>query len=343
MTDEPRVDAPFVDGLPDGPGLSTIDGADPAAPYFRLLSHLRSPLTLRELMIRSVRSGYIGQGGPPDPALMPPGAADLYPHVAVEALVVPSPAGPIRCQLFAAPGPRHDRPVLVYLHGGGFTVGASEDTAYITSRIADETGMLVVSVNYRLAPEWPFPSGLEDVFAVFSWLRGHAGEIGGDASRILAGGDSAGANLAAALPHKARDAGVRPPEGVILLCPITDFNVERYASFERLAPLGIVYDTAFVGYIRGAYVVRHALWSHPHVSPALGDLNAYPRTLIVAGEVDPVIDDNRAFADKLAAAGREVHLTVGPRMPHGYYFFPKLLPEGEEAFAAIRRFAGKAD
>ena len=341
MTSEPAPDPPFVDQLPNGPGESTIDDSDPAAPYYRLLSHLRSPLTLRELMIQSVRTGYIGQDHPIDPHLLPPSAAELYPEIAVTPLSVPCPLGRIRCEVFARPDTRPGRPVMVYIHGGGFTVGTAGDTAYITSRIAAETGLIVVSVNYRLAPEWPFPSGLDDILAVLAWLRTHAVEIGGNPDFIMAGGDSAGGNLAAALPHKARDAGVRPPEAVVLLCPITDFNVEQHPSFERLAPRGIIYDTAFVGYIRGAYVVHHALWSHPHVSPALGDLSAYPPALVVAGEVDPMIDDNRAFADRLRAAGRTVTLVVGARMPHGFYFFPKLLAEGETAFAAIRRFAGE--
>ena len=199
--------------------------------------------------------------------------------------------------------------------------------------------MLVVSVNYRLAPEWPFPAGMEDALVVLRWLREHGAQIGADPDFIMAGGDFSGGNLAAALPHKARDEGVRPPDAVILLCPITDFNVEQHASFERLAPLGIIYDTAFVGYIRGAYVVHHALWSHPHASPALGDLAAYPPTLILAGEADPIVDDNRAFAAKLEAAGVRVTLKVEPQMPHGYYFFAKLLPQGETAFAAIREFS----
>ncbi len=335
------TDQPFVDQLPNGTGESHIDPADPAAPYYRLLSHLRSPLTLRELMIQSVRTGYIGQDHPIDPKLLPPSAKDLYPEVVVSPLMVPCPLGRIRCELFAAPGPGEKRPVLLYIHGGGFTVGTAGDTAYITSRIAAETGMLVVSVNYRLAPEWPFPAGMDDILTVLAWLRAHAGEIGGDPDRILAGGDSAGGNLAAALPHRARDEGVRMPEGAILLCPITDFNVETHASFERLAPLGIIYDTAFVGYVRGAYVVHRSLWSHPHVSPVLGDLGAYPRTLVVSGEVDPMIDDNRAFVAKLEAAGRDVTQMVGKAMPHGFYFFPHLLAEGEAAFAAVRRFAAQ--
>jgi acetyl esterase len=334
-------DLPFVDQLAGGPGVSACDPDDPAAPYYRLLARLRQPMTLRELMIRPVRTGYIGDGGPPSGPDLPPPAALLYPDIEVRTLSVPSPLGPIRCQLFRQPAATPPLPVLLYLHGGGFTVGTSEDTAYITSRIAAETGMLVVSVNYRLAPEWPFPAGLDDALVVLRWLREHGAAIGGDPAFVLVGGDSAGGNLAAALPHKARDEGAIAPEAVLLLCPITDFNVERHESFERLAPLGIVYDTAFVGYVRGAYVVRHALWSHPHVSPALGDLDRYPPTLIVAGEVDPMVDDNRGFAARLEAAGRDVTLRVQPRMPHGFYFFPGLLADGEAAFEAIRAFAGR--
>ena len=337
MTTPPQTPV-FVDQLPPGAAASTIDEADPAAPYFKLLARLRSPLTLRELMIKGVRTGYIGQGDPIDPATLPPSAAELYPDVRVGELHVPSPIGPIRCQTFTPPHGAGALPMLVYLHGGGFTVGASEDTAYITSRISAENGMLVVSVNYRLAPEWPFPAGLDDALAVLTWLRGHGAEIGGDPAFIAVSGDSAGGNIAAALPLKARDDGTRPPEAALLLCPITDFNVERHASFERLAPRGIIYDTAFVGYIRGAYVVHHRLWSHPHASPAFGDLTDYPPTLIVAGGVDPIVDDNRAFAQKLEAAGRPVALHVEPHMPHGFYFFPRLLPQGEAAFDAVRRF-----
>lgn len=337
MTTPPQTPV-FVDQLTPGAAASTIDPADPAAAYFQLLARLRSPLTLRELMITSVRSGYIGQDGPIDPATLPPSAAELYPHIRVGERHIPSPIGPIRCQTFAPDGAAGALPMLIYLHGGGFTVGASEDTAYITSRIAEENGVLVVSVNYRLAPEWPFPAGLNDALAVLNWLRGHGGEIGGDPAFIAVGGDSAGGNIAAALPLKARDEGVQAPEATLLLCPITDFNVERHASFERLAPRGIIYDTAFVGYIRGAYVVHHRLWSHPHASPAFGDLTHYPPTLIVAGGVDPIVDDNRAFAAKLQAAGRKVTLHVEPDMPHGFYFFPKLLPQGEAAFAAVRQF-----
>jgi acetyl esterase len=324
-----------VDERTDGPGVSHIDPADPAAPLYQLLNHMRHPVTLRDLMILPVRTGYIGDR-PLDPATLPPAADKLYPQVAVSELRVPSPAGPVRCQLYIPPRSGGPAAMCLYIHGGGFTVGRSEDTAYITSRIAAENGMVVVSVNYRLAPEWPFPAGLEDCLNVLLWMQQEGASIGGDPARIAVAGDSAGGNLAAALPLKARDEGHRPPQAAILLCPITDFHFEDYESFERLAPLGIVYDTAFAGFIRGAYAVSRNNWDHPYVSPARGDLRDYPPTLIVSGSADPLTDDNRAFAEKLKAAGnKEVELLVRERMPHGFYFFPDVLADGEFAYVAI--------
>jgi acetyl esterase len=199
--------------------------------------------------------------------------------------------------------------------------------------------MVVVSVNYRLAPEWPFPAGLDDCMAALRWMREHGARIEGDTSWIAVAGDSSGGNFAAALPLKAREEGVKQPEAVVSLCPITDFFFEEHASFERLGPLGIVFDTPFIGFIRGAYAVHHRNWSHPHVSPARGDLTGYPPALIVSGSADPLVDDNRAFARKLRESGnRRVELVVSEGMPHGYYFFPGLFRQGDDAFAAIAQF-----
>ncbi len=326
-----------VDQLQNGPGVSHIDPADPAAPYYELLNRLRHPLTLRQLMIQPVRSGYIGDDKI-DPATLPPSAASLYPQVKVTEQMVPSAAGPVRCLVYTPPGAGTARPMCLYIHGGGFTVGSADDTAYITSRMAAENGLVVVSVNYRLAPEWPFPAGLEDCLAVLLWMQANGAALGGDPARIVVSGDSAGGNLAAALPLKARDEGHAMPQAAVLLCPITDFECEQFDSFERLAPLGIIYDTAFVGYVRGAYVVSRRNRDHPHVSPARGDLHGYPSTLIVSGDADPMIDDNTAFAAKLGQSGVMVEHLIRPRMPHGYYFFPHLLPDGEVAFAAIAAF-----
>jgi acetyl esterase len=136
---------------------------------------------------------------------------------------------------------------------------------------------------------------------------------------------------------------VPPPQAAVLLAPITDFFFEQHDSFERLAPLGIVYDTAFIGFIRGAYLVRGSNWAHAHASPAWADLRGYPPTLIVTGTADPLVDENRAFAEKLrAAGGKEVEHFVRERMPHGFYFFPGMFRQGDEAFEAIARFFKRA-
>jgi acetyl esterase len=331
--------SPFVDQLADGPGVSRIDPSDPAAPMYRLLALMRSPVALRDLMIQPVRTGYIGQEKPIDPALLPKSAAELYPDIRVSELDVPSPLGRIRCQVFSPPGVAAGRSMMLYAHGGGFTLGQSEDTTYITSRIASENGMVVVSANYRLAPEWPFPACLDDCVEVLQWMQKNGATVGGDGARIAVGGDSAGGNIAAALPLKARAAGLPVPQAAVLLAPITDFFFEHYDSFERLAPLGIVYDAAFIGFIRGAYLVHGKNWGHPHASPVRANLRGYPATFIATGTADPLVDDNHGFAQKLRAAGvTEVEHLVREGMPHGFYFFPGMFKQGDEAFAAVAKF-----
>ncbi|WP_246657248.1 alpha/beta hydrolase [Methylocystis sp. B8] len=323
----------FVDERTDGPGVVRFSESDPAAPFYRVLTKLRAPVAMRDMMIAPVRACYRGEGVMIDPAELPPSAAALYPQVSVSALAVPSDAGPIRCECFTPPG-KAPKPMMLYAHGGGFIVGRSEDTAYVTSRIAAENDVIVVSVNYRWAPEWPFPAGLDDCMAVLRWMRDKGGDIGGDPSRIMVSGDSAGGNLAAALPLRVRQERISILAAV-LFCPLTDFHFEKFQSFERLAPTGVVIDAAFMGFVRAAYLTKFENWRHPWASPALADLNGYPRTLIVSGTGDPLIDENRAFAVKLKAAGVSVEHFIGDAMPHGFCFFPGLLNETDAAFAAV--------
>lgn len=330
----------LVENLTDGPGESHIDPADPAAPNYELISHLRSPLTLRDIMIAGVRSGYVGQDHPVDPKYLPPSPAELFPHVTVDEVLVPSPDGEIRCQVYRS-GSTSDDAVVLYFHGGGFMVGRSEDTEFLTRKISAQNDITVVSVNYRLAPEWPFPTGLDDCLTVYRWLLEDGTALGSgpiDAGRIAFCGDSSGANFAATAPIRARDTGLPMPAATILLAPLVDFEFERYDSFNAQAPLGIVYDAAFAGFLRGAYV-RHDQWRHPHVSPVNDDLTDFPAAAIFVGTHDPIVDSVRAFAAKLEGASRRpVELVVRDGMPHGYYFFPGLFHEEDEAFDTIRGF-----
>ena len=330
-----------VDQLPGGPGVAAIDPNDPAAPSYRLLALLRTPLSLREIMIAPVRSGYIGQDRHIDPTLLPPSGAALYPDVQVRTVYLPSPDGPIRCAVYAPPGGAAGLPVVLYAHGGGFMVGSSDDTDFLTRRLCRDNGVVVVSVNYRLAPEWPFPTGLDDYLRAYAWLTEHAVELGGDPARLVVAGDSSGANFAAVAPLRGKDQGLPPPAATILLGPVCDFRFERYESFRRQAPRGIVYDSAFAGFLRGAYVLADQ-WEHPHVSPIVADLAGYPPAFVAVGTHDPMIDSAGAFAQALLDAGApEAELFVRDGMPHGFYFFPNLYQQEEDAYAAVTRFLRK--
>jgi acetyl esterase len=327
-----------VDRRTDGPGVTRIDDADPAAPMYQLLAKLRKPVALRDLMLHPVRYGYAGQDLPDVAKVLPPWD-HLFPGMAVGEVRVPSAAGPIHCQVYRPAAGAAGLPVVVYCHGGGFMVGCSEDTDYVTRRLCAVAGVIVVSVNYRLAPEWPFPTGLDDCLEVYRWARTHALEVGGDGRRVAVVGDSSGGNFAAALPLRARAAGLPLPEATVMFGPVLDFRFEEHESFERLAITGVVFDAAFLGFARGAYC-RYAEWQHPHVSPLRGDLRGYPPALVVVGTHDPLVSSCQAFTLALrAAGGAATELAVYDGMPHGFYFWPGVFPPQEaEAYAVVGKF-----
>src|SRR5262245_42267818 len=230
---------------------------------------------------------------------------------------------------------------MLYVHGGGFMVGRSEDTDYMARRISAENNVVVVSVNYRLAPEWPFPVGLDDCLAVYAWLRTHGRDLGGDAARVAVAGDSSGGNFAAALPLPARANGLVPPEASVMFAPVLDLNFEAYDSFNSLAPTGVVYDAAFMGFLRGAYC-RYPEWKHPHVSPLRADLDQFPPAMVIVGTHDPLVDSCVAFVRKARAAGcPDIELFVSDGMPHGFYFWPGMFRQEGDAYAAVRGFLNR--
>jgi acetyl esterase len=230
-------------------------------------------------------------------------------------------------------------PALAYFHGGGWSLGNAEESDLLVRKIAFLSGCVVVNVDYRLAPDFPYPAGLDDADAVYRWLRGAGAErLGTDPDHVAVGGDSAGGNFGAALPLRARDAGFRVPDAALLLCPATDFRFEQYESFQRLGYRGFLYDTAFIGAVRG-YYAPYPLWDHPHVSPMNGDLRDFPPTHIVAATADPLLDDNIAFHGKLLAAGnRDVELKVYDGMPHAFYYFLGLTEAEEQCHQAMAAF-----
>ena len=227
--------------------------------------------------------------------------------------------------------------VLVYAHGGGWCMGDPEEADLLTRKVCLLAEIVVVSVDYRLAPEHPYPAGLDDLVAVYRWIRANAGSLGADPSRVAIGGDSSGGNLAAAATLKLRDEGDRPPDATLLLCPGTDFFFEEHDSFRRLAPNSLIYDAAFVGFARSAYA-PDGNWADPYVSPARGELTGFGPALVIGAGQDPAVDDNRSFAEKLRAAGNDVELHVFAAMPHAFYFYLGMCQEEVEAHQAIANF-----
>ena len=315
--------------------LSYIDPDDPAMPMYRVIANNRRPVALRDLMIAPVRSGYIGDGGQPDPTLIPPSGAEAIPGVEVDQVYLPVRDGVARCQLYRPiASPAGALPAIVYFHGGGFTVGSSEDCDFLARKLAVTNDALVISANYRSAPEFAFPVPFDDAFDVYAWIVERGADLGADTAKIVVAGDSAGSNFAAAIPLRARDAGVRMPDATVMLGAFADFQFERWPSFRKLAPRGIVYDMAFAGFIRGAYVGTTA-WDHPWVSPIEGELAGYPPAVVVAGTHDPIVDSARAFSARIRAAGGRTVEYFPEGMPHGFYFFPGVHPEEDVSYRIV--------
>lgn len=323
-------------------GLNYIDPSDPAMPMYRVIASNRQPVALRDLMIAPVRSGYIGDGRQPDPSLIPPSGAQAVPDVSVDQVFLPVRDGVARCQLYrptdASAGPL---PVIVYYHGGGFAVGSSEDCDFVARKLAFTNTALVVSANYRSAPEFMFPTHLNDAYDVYRWVVHHGADIDADTSRIAVAGDSAGSNFAAAVALRARKDDARLPDAVVMLGAFADFQFECWSSFLALAPRGIVYDMAFAGFIRGAYVGTTA-WDHPWVSPIEGDLTGYPLTVVVAGTQDPIVDSARAFAQRIRDAGGATVDYFPDGMPHVFYFFPGVHREESVAYDVVAKALAEA-
>ena len=246
---------------------------------------------------------------------------------------IPGPAGSVRALVFT---PDHDSgatlPVLLYIHGGGFVVMSPETHAKLTKLLAIGSGAIVVSIDYRRAPQHPHPAPLDDCVAAFRWLRANAAALGGDPDRIAIAGDSAGGNLTAATVLRLLAEGDAPPTAAMLICAWTDL-ANATASFRDFGPDDPVIDNLVMEFFRESYAPTPSQWEDPFVSPLRGDLSAYPPTCVVIGGIDPLRDDGLQFAEKLRAAGREVDEQFHAGMPHDFMLWVPTL----DAVAARHR------
>ena len=235
--------------------------------------------------------------------------------VKVEEITIPGPAGPIRARTYWPPT-AGTVPTIVYLHGGAFIMGDLDSHDQDVRFLANRAGAVVVSVDYRLAPEYPFPAGYEDSFAAAEWVAGNVTELGGDPARVVLAGDSSGGNFAAALAVECRDRGI-PLAAQLLIYPVLD-KVNRWPSRDLLGE-GYVINTRGKPLINGQYLHDPSLASDFRVSPLHAALPGLPPTVIGIGEYDPLRDECLVYAEMLRYAGVPVVLRDYPGLVHGFF------------------------
>jgi acetyl esterase/lipase len=237
---------------------------------------------------------------------------------------IPGPAGEIPVRVYH-PSVDPGLPVTVFCHGGGFVVGDLDSHDALCRTTAKESGSIVVSVDYRLSPEHPFPAALEDGFAAYAWVREHAGELGGDPARIALAGDSAGASISAAVCLMARDRGLPQPVLQLLWYPATGLDATPSRTRFAAAPMLGAEAMGFFGRHHFAAISRQDAIPYGAVSLA-GDLSGLaPAYVLVAGN-DPLLDEGTAYARQLRDAGVPAELDVQDDMVHGFLSFADLVP-----------------
>jgi acetyl esterase len=247
------------------------------------------------------------------------------------------PHGPIPLRLYrplaradAAPR-RAVLPVLVYFHGGGWTIGDLDTHDVLCRQLCNGAGVAIVSVDYRMGPEHPFPAAVDDCLAATYWVRRQASALGIDATRLAVGGDSAGGNLAAVVAIAARDAGDLPLAWQLLIYPATDMR--RGHPSHTVNGTGYLLTIETIAYYHDNYVSVPAHDLDWRASPLLrDDLSKLPPALLLTAGFDPLRDEGLAYADRLVEAGNRATYVCFERQIHGFITMGKVI---DEAHAAV--------
>lgn len=231
----------------------------------------------------------------------------------------------------SAPGADPSR-CIYYLHGGGYVIGSVNTHRVLGYDLSKASGARVLSMDYRLAPEHPFPAGLEDAVAGYQWLL----DSGVKPEHVVIAGDSAGGGLTVATLLALRDRGIALPAAAVCFSPWVDLLGEGASMATRAAVDPMVQKEALVWYT-GLYMAGGDP-KDPLASPLHADLSGLPPTLIQVGDAETLLDDSTRLAEKMKAAGVEVELEVWDRMIHVWQLFAPILSEGREAIAKAGAF-----
>jgi acetyl esterase len=224
-------------------------------------------------------------------------------------------------------------PVLVYYHGGGWVNGSIESHDGLCGQLATDARCVVVSVDYRMAPEHPFPAAVEDALDAFRWVRDQAEELGVDPARVAVGGDSAGGNLAAVVSQQCAALGEGGPSLQLLLYPVTDVS-RRSASYAVYGE-GFYLTRARMEWFKDLYIPVEER-ADPRASPLLSEEFAgQPPAHVITAGFDPLRDEGRAYAEALEAAGVAVTYRNYPGILHGFASLAGLMPAARAAYDEV--------
>lgn len=255
------------------------------------------------------------------------------PMARVEAIEVAGPAGPLPARLYVPPrAPKAAAPLLVYYHGGGWVIGDLDTHDGPCRFLASQAGIAVLAIDYRLAPEHPFPAAAEDAIAAYSWTAANAAGLGIDPERIAVGGDSAGANLAAVV-CLAREAEV-PPAMQLLIYPVTVAGVEMPSR--QMFEAGFLLTRGDMDFFENHYLPPGANRDDPRVSVLkAGDLGGLPPAYIATAGFDPLRDEGEAYALRMRDAGVRVTLRRHPGLVHTFANLTAICPSARWAMLEI--------
>jgi acetyl esterase len=266
-------------------------------------------------------------------------APEPMPVAELRDLAIPGPAGPIPSR-FYRPSSGGTLPTLVFFHGGGWVVGNVESHDTVCRHLANRAGCVVVSVDYRLAPEHKFPAAVEDCFAATEWVADNAASLGVDAGRLAVGGDSAGGNLAAVVSLIARDRGAPQISCQLLIYPALDAAM-THPSIDRFAE-GYLLTRATMRWFYDQYLRTPEEAADWRVSPlAAPDLAGVAPAFVLTAGYDPLCDEGDAYAARLVAAGVAVTHRRCADQIHGFAMNGKLIRAADaaldEAAAALKQ------
>lgn len=315
---------PFVSAVAGKPVVVDGKRLDPEMQVLLRLQKLEGP-SVEDVPVsrgrRILRSQAQVAGGTP-------------PIGAVTDRTIDGPAGPLGLRFYTPRGMSGSSAALVFYHGGGWIYGDLESHDALCRALAEQAQVRVVAVDYRLAPEAPFPAATDDAWAAWTWVRDHASALAIQPDRIAVGGDSAGGNLAAVVAQRAaREDGV-PPAFQLLIYPATDF-AERAPSRHRYGT-GFYLTSGFMDKAEDNYLVGDEDRADPRLSPLRGDVSGVAPAYVVTAGFDPLLDEGNAYAELLRDAGVRVEHRCEEGLIHG---FASMVSFGRSAPAAIARIS----